>query len=94
MSADHDDDAPLPGGGDDGIDDGEEIARDEDVGQRAQEGVEGEIRAQRRRGERAGANLVRTSADGNRADGREIRLVDQSGVGLVVTFVDDVYDRR
>jgi hypothetical protein len=53
---------------------GDEVTRDEHVGQRAKECAEGSIVARSVR-EFLGANLVRPAGNGNGADRGEIRLV-------------------
>jgi len=79
VSAEHDDDPALPTiGADDGIDDGEEVAGDENVRQRTQKRAEGAI-APRWGGELLGANLVRPARDRDRADRGEVGLATIRG---------------
>jgi hypothetical protein len=74
VSAEHHDDTPLAAvGTDDRIDDGEEVARDENVRQGAKKRAEGAI-GPGRGGELLGANLVRPASDRDRADGGEVGL--------------------
>src|SRR5437764_1103037 len=68
---------------DDGVDDGEEVARNENVGERAKKRAERVIVA-RRVSELLRTNLVRSSSDWNRADRGEIRLgVPYGAVGVI-----------
>jgi len=74
VSAEHDDDAALAlGGGGQRVDDGAEVTRDEDVGERIEKCAERAIVAGRMR-ELGRAYLVRAPGDGNRADSREVRF--------------------
>ncbi|HET9003239.1 MAG TPA: hypothetical protein VFN39_04465 [Gemmatimonadaceae bacterium] len=74
MAAEHDDDAALAAvSTDDRVDDGEEVAGDENVRQGTQKRAEGAI-GPRRGGELLGANLVRPASDRDRADRGEIGL--------------------
>jgi hypothetical protein len=67
VSAEHDDDPALaPIGADDRVDDGEEVARDENVREGTQKRAEGAI-GPRWGGELLGANLVRPAGDRDRA---------------------------
>jgi hypothetical protein len=74
VAAEHDDDTTLalvrP---DDRVDDGEEVARDENVRQGTQKRAEGAI-GPRWGGELLGANLVRPASDRDRADRGEVGL--------------------
>ena len=80
VAAEHDDHAALaPVRGGDGVDDGEEVAGDEDVGERAQKRAEGAV-APRRGRELLGAHLVRTAGDRDGANGREVGLAARGGV--------------
>jgi hypothetical protein len=78
---------------DDRIDDGEKIARDEDVGERAQKCAKRVILA-RRVSELLSANLVRSSGDRDRADRGEIRLGVPYGAVGVIAGVGGRYDLR
>jgi hypothetical protein len=74
VSAEHHHDAPLAAvGGDDCVDDCEEIARDENVRQRTQKRAEGAVGPRWGR-ELFGANLVRAASDRDRADRGEVSL--------------------
>ncbi|HWE42118.1 MAG TPA: hypothetical protein VG432_06425 [Gemmatimonadaceae bacterium] len=74
MTAEHDDDAALAAvRADDRIDDREEVARDENVGEGTQKRAEGAV-APRWGGELLGANLVRPARDRDRADRGEVGL--------------------
>jgi hypothetical protein len=74
VPAEHDDDPALAAeGADDRVDDGEEIARDENVRQGTQKRAEGAV-APRWRGELLGANLVRPARNRDRPDRREVGL--------------------
>jgi len=74
VPAKHDDHAALAAEGtDDRIDDGEEVARDEDVRQGTQKRAEGAV-APRWGGKLLGANLVRPARDRDRADRGEVGL--------------------
>jgi hypothetical protein len=77
----------------DGVDDGEEVARNENVGERAKERAERVIVA-RRVSELLRANLVRSSSDWNRADRGEIRLGVPYGAVGVIAGVGGRYDLR
>ena len=78
---------------DDGVDDGEEVARDQNVGKRAKKGGERMIVAGSMR-ELLGANLVRSSGDWNRAYRGEIRLGVPYGAVGVIAGVGGRYDLR
>jgi hypothetical protein len=74
VSAEHDDDAPLAAvRADDRVDDGEEVARNENVRQGTQKRAEGAI-GPRWGGELLGADLVRPAGDRDRADRGEVGL--------------------
>ena len=94
-----DDDAALAlRRGGDGADDGAEVARDEDVGQRVEKGAEGAVVAGRMR-EVARADLVGADRDGHGAHVGEIRFAERSsvspyGVGAVVVAGAGRYDVR
>jgi hypothetical protein len=74
MAAEHDDDTALAAvGADDRVDDGEEVARDENVREGTQKRAEGAV-GPRWGGELLGANLVRPAGDRDRADRGEVGL--------------------
>jgi len=74
MPAEHHHDAPGPSGSvGDRANDGAEVTCNEDVRERVEERAEGAVLAGWLR-EVAGADLVGTDGDRNRAHGREIRL--------------------
>jgi hypothetical protein len=79
VAAEHDDDSsPILFCGRDGVDDAAEIARDENVGKRFEEGGEASISA-RRRGKLSRDYFVRAPLDRNGADFREIGFRDGPG---------------
>jgi hypothetical protein len=69
----HDDRAPSVRRVGDRVDDGEEVAGGEDLGERAEEAAERPIAVRRVR-ELFGADLVRTPGDRDRADRAQVRL--------------------
>jgi hypothetical protein len=84
MSAEHrDDSAAGAGRSGDGVDDGAKVARNQDVGQRAQKGAERRVRLRRAR-ELIGRDFVGPPRDWNGAYGGEICLRPGRSQGCVV----------
>jgi hypothetical protein len=94
VATEHDDDGAVAARGlGDRLDHLAKRAGDEDVGEGTQKRAERAIRA-RRHGELLGANLVRPSGDGDRADGGEIDLRRRYWLPAVVVAVVGRNDLR